>query len=114
MKYNRTLITYEWLVKRGACKRQAKKFNILFPDGAKLTLRNLWLAVNHKLDVVWFANYFLSWEDNLVFRNELSAIDNTHYLFSHEYDMRYTDYRNYVKQCIKPLWKIIRGKKTIN
>jgi hypothetical protein len=51
------LITAKWLVERDACVEQVRKFRRKYPNGAKLTRKNLLAARAAGLDVFWLTGF---------------------------------------------------------
>lgn len=53
------LITAKKLVTEGACGKPLATFRKEWPEGARVTLKNLRRALELKLDIEWFASRFL-------------------------------------------------------
>ena len=59
MVVNVMRIDVEWLNDHEACEEQVELFIATFPDGCKLTVGNVRLALRAGLEIDWFAMHFL-------------------------------------------------------
>ncbi len=91
------------------CKSQIRKFKKLFPDGARLTLKNLRLAVDNNLDVLWAMGTILSRKVESKLDKEL--LPEFRKLSPECWDegrSRYKEFRKFQKVSIPALWRAIK------
>lgn len=94
-------ITLEMLEHMGACAGQRELFAQVFPNDAKLTLKDLQIAKNADLNVGWFLDYSLSSERFVNYRAERWAIYNACNTFGEREKLRAKLYIKYVNEQIE-------------
>lgn len=68
------LITAEWLRKEYACPIQRGLFEVVYPEGMRITTRNLNIARSkHRLNVRWLIETVLTWEEREKLREYTGA-----------------------------------------
>lgn len=71
---NGLLITADFLKSRGACEGSVSLFGTIWPDGARITLKNVQRACDAGFDLSWFAQLFCNARERACYNRRYGAL----------------------------------------
>ena len=100
------VITAEMLMEYRPCKFQLEKFEKLFPRGANLTLKNIRICVENKLDIHWFTWTFLHGQSIDLYDDQTCRFKPNCSFGRNR--MKSKLFREFLQHCVRPLWEAIK------